>query len=312
MAVQLGLHSYSCSETMQAELQSACLIIRAKQTHTRPAGTCHGSPRLAVQRLWKSLSARRVHVPLFLMTALQPPPPDQIGRPAQLDQQWLLGPCHISFVLTLIVAQNLLCRPRARKAGLPACLCPYSSPLSHTQERNYNVLVPLVPSSSLTASEIMQAIDHRHSADCLLLQPGIKCSRKSSRPHKKTSCRCEARPQCECLFTQAACSRRQLLQHLFVAGIASQLARCSPAEVSNAQMGPQLLSLPVLNQSGAFVQASKLPKAFDQAWTSIGGGQADLFFPRSFLGLWNVQVHIVAASQCLLWLADTDLLHGKV
>ena len=92
-------------------------------------------------------------------------------------------------------------------------------------------------------------------------------------------------------------------------------------------MGPQILSLPVLDQCGAFVQASKLPKAFDQAWTSIGGGQADLFFPRSFLGLWNVQVHIVAASQHLpgsltsstlaalqrlLWLSDTDLLHGKV
>ena len=143
---KLGLHSYSCSETMQAELQIARLIIRAKETHTRPAGTCHGSPRLAVQWLWKSLSAHRVHVPLFLMTALQPPPPDQIGRPAQLDQQWSLGPCQISFVLNLIVAQNLLCRPKARKAGLPACLCPYSSPLSHTQERNYNyTFVPLLP-----------------------------------------------------------------------------------------------------------------------------------------------------------------------
>ena len=71
--------------------------------------------------------------------------------------------------------------------------------------------------------------------------------------------------------------------------------------------GPEVLALPVLHQSAASVQASKLPKAFDQAWTSIGGGQADLFFPRSFLGLWNVQVHTVAASQCLLCLQGADL-----
>ena len=66
--------------------------------------------------------------------------------------------------------------------------------------------------------------------------------------------------------------------------------------------GPQVLSLPLAPQIDASLQASKLPKAFDQAWTSIGGGQADLFFPKSFLGLWNVQVHIVAASQCPCWL----------
>eukprot|EP00891_Asterochloris_glomerata_P007064 jgi/Astpho2/7064/e_gw1.00107.157.1_t len=51
--------------------------------------------------------------------------------------------------------------------------------------------------------------------------------------------------------------------------------------------GPQVLSLPLPPQIDASLQASKLPKAFDQAWTSIGGGQADLFFPESFLGLWN-------------------------
>ena len=71
--------------------------------------------------------------------------------------------------------------------------------------------------------------------------------------------------------------------------------------------GCQTLSLSVLQQSDTPVQASKLPKAFDQAWTSIGGGQADLFFPRSFLGLWNVQVHTVAAFQRLLCLSGADL-----
>lgn len=70
---KLSLHTHSCSETVQAVLQSACLIIKAKQTHTRPVETCHGSS--PVKWPWKSLPAHRGHVPLFLMTALQLPPP---------------------------------------------------------------------------------------------------------------------------------------------------------------------------------------------------------------------------------------------
>ena len=134
---KLGLHCYSCSETVQAVLQSTCWIIKAKQTHTRPVGTCHGSS--PVKWRWISLPARHGHVPLFLRTALQLPPP-QMGRlqmPAQPDQHWLLRPCQVSFVLTWIVAQKLLGLPTVQTAGPSACLCPdsYSPKLSHLRRK---------------------------------------------------------------------------------------------------------------------------------------------------------------------------------
>ena len=35
--------------------------------------------------------------------------------------------------------------------------------------------------------------------------------------------------------------------------------------------------------------ASKLPAVADRAWEAMGGGPSDLFFPASFLGVWDVQ-----------------------
>lgn len=35
--------------------------------------------------------------------------------------------------------------------------------------------------------------------------------------------------------------------------------------------------------------ASKLPEMADKAWEAIGGGPADLIYPESFLGVWNVE-----------------------
>ncbi|KAL4419385.1 hypothetical protein ABPG77_002912 [Micractinium sp. CCAP 211/92] len=35
--------------------------------------------------------------------------------------------------------------------------------------------------------------------------------------------------------------------------------------------------------------ASKLPEAVDRAWEGLGGGPADLVFPDSFLGVWDVE-----------------------
>jgi hypothetical protein len=40
-------------------------------------------------------------------------------------------------------------------------------------------------------------------------------------------------------------------------------------------------------------QASKLPAVLDRAWTTIGGGPADLFFPEEFLGTWDVASTLV-------------------
>lgn len=44
---------------------------------------------------------------------------------------------------------------------------------------------------------------------------------------------------------------------------------------------PQLLSAPP-------AQASRLPGFADDAWTAIGGGPGDLYFPDEFLGEWDV------------------------
>lgn len=41
--------------------------------------------------------------------------------------------------------------------------------------------------------------------------------------------------------------------------------------------------------SWSCVQASSLPEAVDNAWSSIGGGPSDLTFPELFLGTWRVQ-----------------------
>lgn len=40
-------------------------------------------------------------------------------------------------------------------------------------------------------------------------------------------------------------------------------------------------------------QASLLPEAVDNAWSSLGGGPADLTFPEQFLGTWKVQNTLV-------------------
>ena len=37
------------------------------------------------------------------------------------------------------------------------------------------------------------------------------------------------------------------------------------------------------------VQASALPQAVDNAWSSLGGWPSDLTFPDLFLGTWRVQ-----------------------
>lgn len=37
------------------------------------------------------------------------------------------------------------------------------------------------------------------------------------------------------------------------------------------------------------LQASALPQAVDNAWSSLGGGPSDLTFPDLFLGTWRVQ-----------------------
>ena len=34
------------------------------------------------------------------------------------------------------------------------------------------------------------------------------------------------------------------------------------------------------------VQAMNMPQAFDNAWSAIGGGPADLVYPEEFLGRW--------------------------
>lgn len=40
-------------------------------------------------------------------------------------------------------------------------------------------------------------------------------------------------------------------------------------------------------------QASLLPEAVDNAWSSVGGGPSDLTFPEQFLGTWKVQNTLV-------------------
>lgn len=35
-----------------------------------------------------------------------------------------------------------------------------------------------------------------------------------------------------------------------------------------------------------FLQAVSMPQAFDNAWSAVGGGPADLAFPETFLGVW--------------------------
>jgi hypothetical protein len=40
--------------------------------------------------------------------------------------------------------------------------------------------------------------------------------------------------------------------------------------------------------------ASKLPEAADKAWEAIGGGAADLTYPDSFLGVWNIESVLVS------------------
>ncbi|KAG7672334.1 hypothetical protein Ndes2526B_g09161 [Nannochloris sp. 'desiccata'] len=40
--------------------------------------------------------------------------------------------------------------------------------------------------------------------------------------------------------------------------------------------------------------ASKLPEAADRAWEAIGGGAADLTYPDSFLGVWNIESLLVS------------------
>jgi hypothetical protein len=40
--------------------------------------------------------------------------------------------------------------------------------------------------------------------------------------------------------------------------------------------------------------ASKLPEAADKAWEAIGGGAADLTYPDSFLGVWDIESVLVS------------------
>jgi len=40
--------------------------------------------------------------------------------------------------------------------------------------------------------------------------------------------------------------------------------------------------------------ASKLPEAADKAWEAIGGGAADLIYPDSFLGVWDIESVLVS------------------
>lgn len=52
-------------------------------------------------------------------------------------------------------------------------------------------------------------------------------------------------------------------------------------------LGPLTLSL----AEGA--QASKLGPGVDRVWEGVGGGPADLFYPESFVGTWDVASNLI-------------------
>lgn len=62
----------------------------------------------------------------------------------------------------------------------------------------------------------------------------------------------------------------------------------------------QVISFPTAVAAASLVllphpaHASKLPEAADRAWEAIGGGPADLIYPVSFLGAWDVESVLVS------------------
>lgn len=62
-----------------------------------------------------------------------------------------------------------------------------------------------------------------------------------------------------------------------------------PAKLSRRQLLQSASAAAALMQLAPACQASLLPEAVDNAWSSLGGGPSDLTFPELFAGTWRVQ-----------------------
>eukprot|EP00803_Ostreobium_quekettii_P007750 evm.model.scf_1668.5 EVM.evm.TU.scf_1668.5 scf_1668:27419-33693(-) len=94
---------------------------------------------------------------------------------------------------------------------------------------------------------------------------------------------------------------QEVPENVHIEGPAQETSTSDPKEHSMFIADRRTVNMAALStffsmwvQEEEAAEASKLPQAMDRVWEGIGGGPADLVFPREFLGVWDTLSTLVS------------------